>query len=108
MLKSLVVFSEVNKNMGNKMKKQIKAWFIAAGLCITAINAQAALIEFEVQARENSSTGGVGLDTGISFEVGDVISGFTDEDDLWNAGALPRWSNANDLTGDLFATGSDE
>jgi hypothetical protein len=28
--------------------------------------------------------------------------------DLWSAGALPRWSNADGLTGNLFATGSDE
>lgn len=27
---------------------------------------------------------------------------------LWNAGALPRWSNANGLTSNLLATRSDE
>jgi hypothetical protein len=27
---------------------------------------------------------------------------------LWDAGALPRWSNADGLVADLFATGSDE
>jgi PEP-CTERM motif-containing protein len=28
--------------------------------------------------------------------------------DLWSAGPLPRWSNADGLTGDRFATGTDE
>ena len=27
---------------------------------------------------------------------------------MWNAGDLPRWSNANGLTGNLYATGSDD
>ena len=31
-----------------------------------------------------------------------------DPNDLWSAGALPRWSNADGLTGALYATGSDE
>lgn len=28
--------------------------------------------------------------------------------DLWNAGPLPRWSNADGLIADLYATGSDD
>ena len=31
-----------------------------------------------------------------------------DPTDLWNAGALPRWSNADGLTGNLYATGTDD
>lgn len=27
---------------------------------------------------------------------------------LWNAGPLPRWSNADGLVGDLYATGTDD
>jgi hypothetical protein len=61
-----------------------------------------------VDARLNSSTGGVGADAGFlnsgqSFSVSVALT------DLWNAGALPRWSNANGLTGpNLIATGSDD
>jgi hypothetical protein len=31
-----------------------------------------------------------------------------DPNDLWSAGDLPRWSNADGLTHNLYATGSDE
>jgi len=56
----------------------------------------------------NSSSGGTGASTGISLAAGQSFSVTVDPDDLWNAGALPRWSNADGLVGDLFATGSDE
>jgi len=62
---------------------------------------------FDIYAQANSSTGGAGLDT-ISLGIGDWFSVSVDPGDLWNAGALPRWSNANGLTGDLYATGSDD
>jgi hypothetical protein len=44
----------------------------------------------------------VALAGGQSFTVSAAVT------DLWSAGALPRWSNADGLTGPLFATGSDE
>jgi hypothetical protein len=68
----------------------------------------AAMMTFDVYAYENSSSGGVGLNTRISFRSGDVISGFADPDDLWNAGPSLRWSNADGLVTDLFATGADD
>lgn len=63
---------------------------------------------FNVKAFEHSSALGNGYDTGMIFDAGDSISGFVDTDDLWNAGALPRWSNADGLVKDLYATGSDD
>lgn len=62
---------------------------------------------FDVYAKVNSSTGGTGVDT-LTFSLGDWFSVSADPGDLWSAGALPRWSNADGLIGDLFATGSDE
>ena len=61
----------------------------------------------DVYAAANSSSGGSGLGT-INLQAGQGFSISVDPDDLWSAGALPRWSNADGLTGDLFATGSDE
>ncbi len=61
-----------------------------------------------VDARLNSSTGGVGLDTGISLTTGQSFESSADPNDLWSAGALPRWSNADGLDGPLLATGTDE
>lgn len=77
-----------------------------AGLTIgTAANAQV----FTVDALTHSanSGAGAGLDT-ILLTAGDLFTVSAAFDDLWNAGALPRWSNADGLTGDLFATGADE
>jgi len=62
---------------------------------------------FDVYAKADSSTGGIGVDT-ISLTAGDWFSVSVDPGDLWNAGALPRWSNADGLTGNLYATGSDD
>jgi hypothetical protein len=60
-----------------------------------------------VDARLNSSTGGVGADAGF-LNSGQSFSVSVALNDLWNAGDLPRWSNANGLTGaDLIATGTD-
>ncbi|MGH9321582.1 MAG: PEP-CTERM sorting domain-containing protein [Vicinamibacteria bacterium] len=71
--------------------------------------ASAVAIPFVVEAFANSSSGtGVGLDTGISFNVGDPFTVSVDPGDLWSAGPLPRWSNAGGLTGPLFATGNDD
>lgn len=79
---------------------------IAALACGGAATANAAL--FDVGASANSSSGGVGLNTGIILSANQVFSVTAATDDLWSAGALPRWSNANGLVADLFATGSDD
>lgn len=71
---------------------------------------------FTVDAFSNSSTigklpyttPGVGVDTGIYFSAGQTFTVTVNPNDLWSAGALPRWSNADGLTGPLYATGSDE
>jgi hypothetical protein len=61
-----------------------------------------------VDARANSSTGGAGADAGF-LNSGQAYTVTVPLNDLWNAGDLPRWSNANGLTGpDLKATGTDE
>lgn len=62
---------------------------------------------FTVDAAANSSSGGTGAAT-ISLTAGESFSVSVAATDLWNAGALPRWSNADGLTGNLFATGSDD
>jgi len=62
---------------------------------------------FIVDAKNNSSTGGAALAT-ISITAGQTLTVNVNPNDLWNAGSLPRWSNANGLTGNLFATGFDD
>jgi hypothetical protein len=78
-----------------------------AGLAALAAAGAANAANFDVQAYANSSSGGTGLET-ISLTAGQSFSVSVDPTDLWNAGALPRWSNADGLSGNLFATGSDD
>ena len=90
------------------MFKSMKALLVGSSLMLVALVGAAQASTVVVDARLNSSTGGVGADAGFlnsgqSFSVSVALT------DLWNAGALPRWSNANGLTGpNLIATGSDD
>ncbi len=78
---------------------------LSAGIALAAVPANAT--PYDVYAFNNSSSGGVGVAT-ISLSAGELFSVTAGVNDLWNAGALPRFSNADGLTGPLFATGSDE
>lgn len=67
--------------------------------------AQAAV--FVVDSAANSSTGGVGLAT-FGVAAGQRIRVVSSTDDLWSLGALPRFSDANGLVADRFATALDD
>jgi len=79
---------------------------LAAGLSLAAA-AHATVFVVDSLAHSSNSGAGTGLAT-VALDLGDVFSVTVGADDLWSAGALPRWSDANGLTHDLFATGSDE
>ena len=83
----------------------MKKLLVAASFAVAAFSAQAS--SYTVGSFANSSTGGSALDT-ISLTAGQTFSVTAAVTDLWNAGPLPRWSNANGLTSSLFATGSDD
>src|SRR5262245_21323185 len=79
-----------------------------AVLALAICPALASATPFVVDAKLNSTSGGTGAAT-LFFNAGDAFSVFVDPTDLWNAGDLPRWSNANGIDGpDLIATGSDD
>ena len=65
-------------------------------------------VTVDVFAQANSSTGGAGALTGVFLTLGQAFTVSAGLDDLWSAGELPRWSNADGLTADRFATGTDE
>ena len=65
-------------------------------------------VTVDVFAQANSSTGGAGALTGISLTFGQAFTVSAGLTDLWNAGPLPRWSNADGLIAPLLATGSDD
>ena len=83
-----------------------KALLSMALLC--AATASQAVPVFTVDAKLNSSTGGVGLST-VLLTVGQSFSVFSGINDLASAGPLPRFSDANGLTGpDRFANALDD
>lgn len=90
------------------MKNRIGQFMLASFFAATSMTGYALPLSFTVDAYLNSSTGGVGLNTGISFAAGDPFTLWVNPDDLWSAGELPRWSNADGLVGNVYATGSDE
>ena len=62
---------------------------------------------FIVQALANSSTGGTALST-VSLAAGQAFTVSSSTNDLWSAGALPRFSDANGLVANRFATPADD
>ena len=81
---------------------------LLAGIALAGAAVPAGAATVIVDAHDNSVVGGVGKATGITLTTGQTLTVVSALTDLWSAGPLPRWSNANGLTGDLFATGSDE
>jgi hypothetical protein len=79
---------------------------VLAALAMTTASAASAAT-FIVDAQGNASSGGAGA-ASLTFTAGQAFTVTVAADDLWSAGALPRWSNADGLTGPRFATGSDE
>jgi hypothetical protein len=90
------------------MKKSLCLTLAAASLCAFATPASAAI--FIVKAFDHSSIGvsGTPLNTGLSLTTGQSLNVSSSLNDLWSAGALPRFSDANGLVADRFATALDD
>ncbi len=86
----------------------MKKIFVAAFIMLMMATAPVKAVPVDVYAQANSTAGGIGGSTGVFLNAGDAFTVTAAVDDLWNAGPLPRWSNADGLTGNLYATGSDE
>jgi hypothetical protein len=94
---------------GGKMKRLCSiVGVVSIALLLVMAPANANADSFTVYALANSSTYGTGLNTGFVLSAGEMFAVSVDPNDLWSAGALPRWSNADGLKGNLYATGSDE
>jgi hypothetical protein len=76
----------------------LRALMLAASLAIGA-PAVAGPTSIEIFAKGNSSSGGVGADTGLDLTAGDRLVSSVDALDCWSAGAANRISNANGLDG---------
>jgi hypothetical protein len=87
------------------IKHQLVGLSLLALTSILGAAAQAAT--FNVLAQANSSTGGIGAAT-VTLVAGESYSVSVNPSDIWSAGPLPRWSNADGLITTLIATGTDE
>lgn len=72
-----------------------------AALAAFSTTASADSGSFTVRAFENSTSGGTGVAT-FALIAGQQFSVSVNPNDLWNAGALPRWSNADGLSTNLY------
>lgn len=61
-----------------------------------------------VNAKTNSSTGGVAKASGLTLAAGQGFRILSSTNDLWSAGSLPRFSDGNGLTGNRLATAADD
>ena len=66
----------------------------AVGFSSTAV---AAPISVDIFANQNSSSGGVAVDSGLDLAAGNRLVSIVDPLDCWSAGAANRISNANGL-----------
>lgn len=83
-----------------------KSVVAAAAFAVTATAASAA--DFTVSSVDHCACFAAnGLAT-VSLAAGQGFTVSVSATDLWSAGELPRWSNADGLVGNLFATGTDE
>ena len=91
------------------LKRAFYVCALIAGLAgFGTSSARAVSVIVDVFAQANSSSGGSGALTGVSLTFGQAFTVTASTDDLWSAGALPRFSDADGLTGDRYATASDD
>lgn len=79
---------------------------VAAALLLAG-TAHAAVVDVDAVADSYRSGTGSGA-FATTLAAGETFTVSVAADDLWSAGGIPLWSNANGLTANLFATGSDD
>jgi len=84
--------------------------YLVAGALSMAVAVPASAATVVVKAADHSinSGSGTGLAPGLVFSLGSLLTVSSSTDDLWSAGALPRYSDGNGLVGNLFATALDD
>lgn len=74
---------------------------------LVSSNALASTVTVDVKAYDNSTTGGIGVDT-LSLTSGQLVTVTASPLDTWGAGPPYRISNADGLTGDIYAVAGDD
>lgn len=83
----------------------MKKVFFAISIILIGFSglSHAAIYNLDVYANLTDGNG-----SGINFNTGQSFTVSVANTDLWSGGPIPRWSNADGLIADLYATGSDE
>src|SRR5688500_5795112 len=84
------------------------AFLVTSAVWLSLVATSASAAEFVVEAQANSSSGGTALNTGLLFNTGQLFTVSSNVLDLWSAGALPRYSDANGLIGPRLAVPGDD
>jgi len=87
---------------------RLKHILAAATAAIVAVPASASAAVIIVDAKANSSTNGVAKSSGPVFLTGQNLRVRSSINDLWSAGALPRFSDGSGLTGNRNAAAGDD
>jgi len=88
------------------MKKSLIG--IASALVLSIpLQSMAELVTVDALANSTNSGTGTGAQVLTPFTIGESFAVTVDPSQIWSAGVLPRWSNADGLTGNLYATGAD-
>ena len=81
---------------------------VAAALLLAGTAQAATTVTVDAYTDSYDGGAGAGLNTGLLLASGESFSVTVASSDLWSAGDLPRWSNADGLVADTYATGTDE
>ncbi|MFO1375906.1 MAG: VPLPA-CTERM sorting domain-containing protein [Steroidobacteraceae bacterium] len=74
---------------------------------LASSNALASTVTLDVKAYDNSTSGGTGVNT-LSLTSGQLVTVTASPLDTWGAGPPYRISNADGLTGDIYAVSGDD
>lgn len=87
----------MKSKLGTITKSLLSSLALASG-CSAAFAVSG---DYTVDAYANSTSGGIGKAT-FNLAAGQAFTVMVDADDLWNSGALPRWSSANGQNTDRY------
>jgi hypothetical protein len=79
-----------------------------AATLLASHSSQAAIVVVSALTHSSNSGSGTPLNTGIALTAGQTLTVSSSTNDLWSAGALPRFSDANGLVGNRLATALDD
>lgn len=95
-------------HMESRSRSAVRSVLALLALLTVSTSALASTVTVDATANSSNAGSGTGANTGLVLSAGDWFQVTVPTTDLWNAGPLKRWSNADGLIVNLFATGTDD